>query len=92
MFGLTDFYSDLITYFAIFITSVLVIRGMFALVKWGKKMPKGAFILLAFIPLITIFPIPPTVFKNVEKAKQEQRKRKEDNGDGPENDDHNPSL
>lgn len=44
-------------------------------------MPKGAFIFLAFFPLISIFPIPPPVFKNVDKAKQEQKKRKEDNGE-----------
>ncbi|WP_105167467.1 hypothetical protein [Pseudoalteromonas sp. T1lg23B] len=86
MFGLTDSYIALITYFAIFIASVLVIRAMFAMVKWGKKMPKGAFILLAFFPLISLFPIPPTVFKNVEKAKQEQTKKKEADGDGLDND------
>ncbi|WP_448566852.1 hypothetical protein [Thalassotalea ganghwensis] len=49
-------------------------------------MSKGAFLFLAIFPLISIFPIPPPVFKNVEKAKQEQRKRKEDNGDPPNDD------
>ncbi|WP_410007610.1 hypothetical protein [Pseudoalteromonas holothuriae] len=60
----------------------IAIKIMVIMVKWGKKMPKGAFIFLALMPLISLFPIPPTVYKNVEKAKQEQRKRKEDNGDG----------
>ena len=44
-------------------------------------MSKGAFLFLAIFPLIAIFPIPPPVFQNVEKAKQEQRKRKEDSGE-----------
>ena len=45
------------------------------MVKWAKGMPKGAYIFIAFMPLISLFPIPPTVFKNVAKAKQEQRKK-----------------
>jgi hypothetical protein len=36
---------------------------------------------MALMPLISLFPIPPPAFKNVAKAKQEQPKRKEDNGD-----------
>ncbi|WP_267895183.1 hypothetical protein [Pseudoalteromonas sp. NC201] len=38
-------------------------------------MPKGAYLFLALMPLISLFPIPPPVFKNVAKAKQEQRKK-----------------
>tara|TARA_Y100000588_G_C13848062_1_gene750706 strand:+ start:412 stop:642 length:231 start_codon:yes stop_codon:yes gene_type:complete len=49
--------------------------------KWAKKMPKGAYLFMALMPLISLFPIPPPAFKNVAKAKQEQPKRKEDNGD-----------
>lgn len=60
-----------------FIIAKLLIR----LVLWGKKMPKGAFIFLAFFPLISIFPIPPPVFKNVDKAKQEQKKKRENDGE-----------
>ncbi|MBE0368925.1 hypothetical protein PAUR_a2658 [Pseudoalteromonas aurantia 208] len=41
-------------------------------------MPKGAYLFIAFMPLISLFPIPPTVFKNVAKAKQEQRKKQTD--------------
>lgn len=44
-------------------------------------MPKGAYLFMALMPLISLFPIPPQTFKNVAKAKQEQPKRKEDNGD-----------
>ncbi|MBQ4812246.1 hypothetical protein A7985_19120 [Pseudoalteromonas luteoviolacea] len=44
-------------------------------VTWAKKMPKGAFWFLALMPLISLFPIPPPQFKNLEKAKQTQRKK-----------------
>ncbi|MBH0090413.1 MAG: hypothetical protein V7683_06075 [Pseudoalteromonas distincta] len=44
-------------------------------------MSKGAYLFLAFFPLISIIPIPPPTYENVQKAKQEQRKRKEDSGD-----------
>ncbi|QUI63149.1 hypothetical protein GSF04_11770 [Pseudoalteromonas sp. A22] len=56
---------------AIFIASIL----LFKVVLWAKKMPKGAYLFLALMPLISLFPIPPPVFKNVAKAKQEQRKK-----------------
>ncbi len=51
------------------------------IIKWAKGMPKVVFLLLAIFPLISIFPIPPPAFKNVEKAKIEQRKNKQNNGD-----------
>ncbi|TMO59365.1 hypothetical protein CWC18_16010 [Pseudoalteromonas aurantia] len=61
------------------ITGVLMLPLIFfilwRMVKWAKGMPKGAYIFIAFMPLISLFPIPPTVFKNVAKAKQEQRKK-----------------
>lgn len=44
-------------------------------------MSKGAYLFLAFFPLISLMPIPPPTYENVQKAKQEQRKRKEDSGD-----------
>ena len=66
------------------VSSVLLIIGFWCLylvVKWAKEMPKVAFLILAIFPLISIFPIPPPAFKNVEKAKVEQRKNKQNNGD-----------
>ncbi|WP_404821699.1 hypothetical protein [Pseudoalteromonas aurantia] len=56
----------------------LIIYIFIRLVKWAKGMPKGAYLFIAFMPLISLFPIPPTVFKNVAKAKQEQRKKQTD--------------
>ncbi|ATD05990.1 hypothetical protein SIO17_03125 [Pseudoalteromonas piscicida] len=61
----------LLLFAAIFIASFL----LFKVVLWAKKMPKGAYLFLALMPLIPLFPIPPPVFKNVAKAKQEQRKK-----------------
>lgn len=78
--------NELLQYFVVLVLVMTLIKFMHNLVIWGKKMPKGAFIFLAIFPLISIFPIPPPVFKNVEKAKQEQRKRKEDSGDPPDED------
>lgn len=65
---------------AILIILLFILLGMKA-TKWAKKMPKGAYLFMALMPLISLFPIPPSAFKNVAKAKQEQPKRKEDNGD-----------
>ncbi len=62
---------------------LILVHYLYKMVIWGKKMSKGAFIFLAIFPLISVFPIPPPAFKNVEKAKQEQHKRKEDSGDPP---------
>lgn len=62
---------------------LILVNVLYKLVLWGKKMAKGAFIFLAIFPLISVFPIPPPAFKSVEKAKQEQHKRKEDSGDPP---------
>lgn len=73
----------LFIYFSFLLILPCLIWLFFRLVKWGRGMSKGAFLFLAIFPLLSIFPIPPPVFKNIEKAKQEQRKRKEDSGDPP---------
>ncbi|MBH0017988.1 hypothetical protein [Pseudoalteromonas sp. NGC95] len=64
-----------------------VVWAMLKMVTWGKSMSKGAYLFLAFFPLISIIPIPPPTYENVQKAKQEQRKRKEDSGDPPDDED-----
>ncbi|MBB1431424.1 hypothetical protein [Pseudoalteromonas sp. SG43-4] len=58
-----------------------VVWAMLKMVTWGKSMSKGAYLFLAFFPLISIIPIPPPTYENVQKAKQELRKRKGDSGD-----------
>ncbi|MEZ7491526.1 hypothetical protein QO198_08180 [Pseudoalteromonas distincta] len=67
-----------------------VVWAMLKMVTWGKSMSKGAYLFLAFFPLISIIPIipiPPPTYENVQKAKQEQKKRKEDSGDPPDDED-----
>lgn len=73
---------SLITGLVVFIAWI-----MLKLVIWGKSMSKGAYLFLAFFPLISLMPIPPPTYENVQKAKKEQRKRKEDSGDDPTNED-----
>jgi len=83
--------NELITFFILvsLITGLVVFIAwiMLKLVIWGKSMSKGAYLFLAFFPLISLMPIPPPTYENVQKAKQEQRKRKEDSGDDPTNKD-----
>jgi len=49
-------------------------------------MPKGAFVFLAFLPLISIFPIPPQEIKKLERIKQEQIKNEDESGEPPNED------
>ena len=83
--------NELITFFILvsLITGLVVFIAwiMLKLVIWGKSMSKRAYLFLAFFPLISLMPIPPPTYENVQKAKQEQRKRKEDSGDDPTNED-----
>ncbi|OKY26945.1 hypothetical protein BI291_11070 [Thalassotalea sp. PP2-459] len=71
----------LITVLLIIISCCLLGFVMFRLVKWSKKMPKGAFIFLALFPLISIFPIPPQEIKKLEKIKQQQIKKEKENSE-----------
>lgn len=76
------------------VVSLLLLIVFWAMVKiviWGKTMSRGAFLFLSFFPLISLFPIPPPQFENIQKAKHEQRKRKEDSGDPPEENENDAS-
>ena len=66
---------------------IIIFYGLLKIINWAKGAPKGAFILLGIFPLLSLFPIPPSEFKNLDKTKYQQRKRKEDSGDPPELDD-----
>ncbi|MBQ4836239.1 hypothetical protein J8M00_07750 [Pseudoalteromonas luteoviolacea] len=55
--------------------AIVLLILMYRMVVWAKKMPKGAFLFMALMPLIALFPIPPPQFKNIAQAKQEQRKK-----------------
>lgn len=68
-------------YIALFLFAVLIVRGLFRLVVWGKRMPKGAFVFLAVFPILSVFPIPPQEIKKLERIKQEQLKEEDENGE-----------
>lgn len=70
------FYYSLIIVFVLFL-----LKGMFKLVAWSKKMPKAAFVFLAIFPLVSLFPIPPQEIKKLERIKQEQVKNEDESGE-----------
>jgi hypothetical protein len=61
----------------------IIAFGLYNIYLWAKTKPKGAFVLLAILPLMSIFPIPPPTFKNMETVEKKQHKRKEDSGEPP---------
>ncbi len=63
--------------------AVLGIWAMIKLIAWAKGMSTGAYLTLAIFPLISLFPIPPTEIKKMERIKQEQVKQKEESGEPP---------
>ena len=69
---------------------VLLLRGLAKLVRWAKRMPAGAYFILALFPLISLFPIPPAEIKKLQRIKQEQVKRKQEAGDPPSDDEQTP--
>lgn len=72
------FYYSLIIVFVLFL-----LKGMFKLVAWSRKMPKAAFVFLAIFPLVSLFPIPPQEIKKLERIKQEQVKNEDESGEPP---------
>ena len=88
----SEFFSPELRQFLIFIgvlsALVVVFRVMYRLVMWGKKRPKGGYLMIALLPLISIFPIPAQEVKKIEAIKKEQLQEKDENGepkDQPEN-------
>lgn len=69
---------------AVFIVLFFLVFGL-KIVRWTKGMPKGAYLLMVLFPLISLFPIPPPAFKNIEKAKIEQRKKQKQDDDDDKN-------
>ncbi|MBU2923601.1 hypothetical protein Q4530_03780 [Colwellia sp. 1_MG-2023] len=75
---------DSIVYYCLVIFFLLFIfRGMYRLVVWSKRMPKGAFVFLAIFPLISIFPIPAQEIKKLERIKQEEVQNEDESGEPP---------
>ncbi|MGY0587935.1 MAG: hypothetical protein ACW7DY_19820 [Paraglaciecola chathamensis] len=81
-----DFYDssilvDLGFYFALILFAVLIIRGLYRLVVWSKRIPRGALIFLAVFPILSVFPIPPQEIKKLERIKQEQLQEEDESGE-----------
>lgn len=51
------------------------------LVRWAKRRSTGAYLMLAFLPLISLLPIPPTEIKKIQQIKQQQIKQKDEAGE-----------
>ena len=65
------FDSVTLSVFAFYSGSILAILlgigVMCRLVRWSKRMSKGALLLLAIFPVLSVFPIPPQEIKKIEK-------------------------
>lgn len=53
------------------------------LVRWAKRRCAGAYLMLAFLPLISLLPIPPTEIKKIQQIKQQQIRQKDESGEPP---------
>ena len=53
-------------------------RWFFYMVRWAKRRSTGAYLMLAFLPLISLLPIPPTEIKKIQQIKQQQIKQKDE--------------
>jgi len=73
--------SDFAFYSGSILAILLCIGVMCRLVRWSKRMSKGALLLLAIFPVLSVFPIPPQEIKKIEKMKQEQLKKQNENGE-----------
>ncbi len=60
-----------------------LIRILFNMVRWAKRRAAGAYLMLAFLPLISLLPIPPTEIKKIQQIKQQQIKQKDESGAPP---------
>lgn len=56
-------------------------RWFFNMVRWAKRRSAGAYLMLAFLPLISLLPIPPTEIKKIQQIKQQQIKQKDEAGE-----------
>ncbi len=56
-------------------------RWFFYMVRWAKRRCTGAYLMLAFLPLISLLPIPPTEIKKIQQIKQQQIKQKDEAGE-----------
>jgi pilus assembly protein TadC len=60
-----------------YLVGCLSVYLFYKLYVWARRMSLAALLFLALIPLISIFPIPPIAFKNLEQNKQQELKKRE---------------
>ncbi len=60
------------------------------IVRWAKRRPAGAYVILAIFPLISLLPIPHSEIKKLQRIKQEQVQQKEQSGE-PGTEDNKPT-
>jgi hypothetical protein len=74
------------------ISSFVVLLWLLAkIVRWAKRRPAGAYVILAIFPLISLLPIPHSEIKKLQRVKQEQVQQKEQSGE-PETEDDKPAV
>lgn len=73
--------SDLLNSLILFALFIFIIWLLYRVVKWSKKAPKGAYVLVALLPMMSIFPIPAQEIKKLEQIKQQQIQEEEESGD-----------
>ncbi|WP_235375373.1 hypothetical protein [Shewanella sp. cp20] len=73
-------WESLLSYFMLGTLFILLILGLARLIRWAKGMPAGAYLALALFPLISLFPIPPSEIKKLQRIKQEEVKRDQESG------------
>lgn len=69
---------------------VLLLWLLAKVVRWAKRRPAGAYVILAIFPLISLLPIPHSEIKKLQRIKQEQVQQKEESGE-PETEDDKPT-
>lgn len=65
-----------------YLVGCLGVYLFYKLYVWARQMSLAALLFLALIPLISIFPIPPIAFKNLEQNKQQELKKREKEEEG----------
>ena len=73
--------SGVINSLVLFALFIFIIWLLYRVVKWGKKAPKGAYVFVALLPMMSIFPIPAQEIKKLEQIKQQQIQEEEESGD-----------
>ncbi len=68
---------------AMIVLLLLVISRLSRVIRWARRKPAGAYIFLAIMPLLSLFPVPPSSFRNMAITKEQEQKQKESDDDKP---------